>query len=419
MASISKREAGPPSGSEPARGGQSDPMARLREERRVLNDLAIALGRSTSFDDIYLGIHDHVSRLMDVGSFIISLFDAETETITAAFVYGEGRIIDPKLLPPLPLEAPGKGTQSQVIRTGQPMIVNDLSGPMADLDVQYEFTAEGEVIPGPPTPEEEKNSTRSELLAPMLHEDDVIGVVALQSHRLDAYGREDMDLLCGIANLAAVAIENRRLVQSLQDSADRLDHALRKTLEITSRVTAMRDPYTSRHHEGVAKLSETVARAMGLDASRVESLRVAALLHDVGKLSVPADLLSKPSVLTPMEMNLVRCHVDASARALTEYPMDGPIAEIVHQHHENLDGTGYPQGLAGDEILLEARILRVADSVEAMTAHRPFRPAFSLEYTMDEIRAFSGSRYDREVVSTCLGLLEDGFRFPGRDDPRV
>jgi len=417
MADVSSDGRWPEAGSDVARPKWAVPVARLRTERRVLNDLAIALGRSTSFDDIYLGIHDHVTQLMDVGSFIISLFDAETETITADFVYGEGRIIDPKVLPPLKLEPPGRGTQSQVIRTGQPMIVSDLSGPMANLEVQYEFTPEGEMMPGPPTPEEEAKSTQSELLAPMLHEGDVIGVVALQSHRLDAYGREDMELLCGIANLAAVAIDNQRLVKSLQDSADRLDHALRKTLEITSRVTAMRDPYTSRHQEGVAKLSESVARAMGLEASRIESLRVAALLHDVGKLSVPADLLSKPSALTPMEMNLVRAHVDASAQALREYPMEGPIAEIVLQHHENLDGTGYPQGLAGDDILLEARILRVADSVEAMTAHRPFRPAFTLEHTIDEIRALSGSRYDREVVSTCLELLRDGFRFPGRDEP--
>ena len=414
---MSEDGRGPEQGSEAARARWAEPVVRLRKERRVLNDLAIALGRSTSFDDVYLGLHEHVAQLMDVGSFIISLFDAETETITTGFVYGEGRIIDPKVLPPLKLEPPGKGTQSQVIRTGQPMIVNDLSAPMVGLEVQYEFTPKGDVMPGPPTPEEEEKSTQSELLAPMLHEGDVIGVVALQSHRLNAYGHEDLDLLCGIANLAAVAIDNQRLLKSLQDSAERLDHALRVTLEITSRVTAMRDPYTSKHHEGVAKLSEAVARAMGLEGASVESLRVAALLHDVGKLSVPADLLSKPSALTPMEMNLVRAHVGASARALRGYPMEGPIAEIVLQHHENLNGTGYPRGLAGDDILLEARILRVADSVEAMTAHRPFRPAFTLEHTIDEIRTLSGSRYDPEVVSTCLDLLQDGFRFPGRDGP--
>ena len=330
---------------------------------------------------------------------------------TAGFVYGEGRIVDPTVLPPLKLEAPGKGTQSQVIRTGVPMIVNDLRGPMADLEVQYEFTPEGDVIPGPPTPEEEETSTKAELLAPMLNDGDVIGVVALQSHRRNAYTQEDMELLCGIANLAAVAIRNQRLVQSLQDSAERLDRALQKTIEITARVTAMRDPYTSLHHEGVAELAGAIAGAMQFDAERIESLRVAALLHDVGKLSVPAELLNKPSALTEMELKLVETHAEASACVLSEYPIEGPIAEIVLQHHENLDGSGYPHGRSGEGILLDARILRVADTVEAMTAHRPFRPAYTIEHTVDEISSLRGTYYDPDVVDVCVNLIEGGFRF--------
>jgi len=386
-------------------------VKRLLEERRVLNDLAVALGQSTSFQEIYGQIHEHVVQLMDVSSFIISLFDAPTETITAGFVYGEGEIIDPELLPPLKLEAPGKGTQSQVIRTGQPMIVNDLSGPMAELEVQYEFTPEGKVVPGPPTPEEEEVSTKSELLAPMLLEGEVIGVVALQSHRLNAYTEQDRDLLCGIANLAAVAIHNQHLIRRLEATAEHLDQALNQTIEMTARVTEMRDPYTSAHQERVAELALAIADAMNLPETHRKGLRIAALLHDVGKLSVPADILNKPSRLSETEMRLVRAHAESSSEALEGLEFDAPVQAIVLQHHENLDGSGYPAGLAGDDILLEARILRVADAYEAMTSHRPYRPAMQLEAVLAELKDGRGSLYDSEVVAACLELIAGGFTF--------
>ena len=385
---------------------------RLQKHQSVLNDLAIGLGRSTSLEYIYSCIHEHVMQLMDAASFIVSLFDADTQTIHAGFVFAEGRVVDPSSLPPLPLGGPGEGTQSQVIRTGQPLNVPDLSIPLMGLEPQYELKADGHVIDLSAADENDaEQSTKSELLAPMLLEGEVLGVIALQSYHLDAYSAEDVELLCGIANLTAMAVHHVRLVQSLTDSAQRLDRALQETIEMVARTTEMRDPYTAAHRERVARLAVAIARQLKLSESIIEGLRIAALLHDIGKLGIPYDILSKSATLSPAEYNMVKQHAHASAGAVEGISFDVPVQDIVRQHHENIDGSGYPARLTGDEILIEARILRVADTVEAMTAHRPYRPAYPLHEALEELIAGAGSRYDGEMVKACLRVFSDGFEF--------
>jgi HD-GYP domain-containing protein (c-di-GMP phosphodiesterase class II) len=151
---------------------------------------------------------------------------------------------------------------------------------------------------------------------------------------------------------------------------------------------------------------------MGLDGHRLEGLRVAGLLHDVGKVSIPAEILNKPTGLTPIEMGLVQTHAEMGHAILREIDFPWPIAPAILQHHERMDGSGYPAGLRGEEILLEARILAVADSVEAMASHRPYRAAVGLEAALRDIENGGGTRYDQEVVSACLRVFtEDGFSF--------
>ncbi len=389
-------------------------LYRSQLHREVLNELAIGLGRSTSLDSIYACIHEHVTQLMDTASFIVSLYDAEGQTIRAGFVFADGRTIDPALLPPLQLGDPGKGTQSQVIRTGRPLNVPDLSIPLDGLESQYEILGNGNVVPSPPTEaSDEAGSTRSELLAPMVLEGEVVGVIAMQSYRRNAYSSEDMDLLCGIANLTAMAVHHVTLVQSLTDSAQRLDQAFQQTIEMVARTTEMRDPYTAAHQERVARLAVAIARRLGMSEQEVEGLRIAGLLHDIGKLSIPYSILSKSAALSPEEFDMVRHHAYASAHALEGISFDAPVREIVLQHHENVDGSGYPERLAGNDILFEARILRVADTVQAMTAHRPYRPAYDIQEALEELLAGAGSRYDGNVVEACLSVFTDGFCFEG------
>jgi putative nucleotidyltransferase with HDIG domain len=201
-------------------------------------------------------------------------------------------------------------------------------------------------------------------------------------------------------------------VRERVEAAQQMERALTGTIHALALTTEMRDPYTAGHQERVARLATAIGLKMGLSDDRVEGLRVAGLLHDVGKVSVPAEILSKPTGLSTIEMGLVRSHAETGDAILREIDFRWPIATIVLQHHERMDGSGYPKGLRGDEILLEARILAVADSVEAMASHRPYRPAFGVDHALAEIDRGRGTAYDEAVVSACLAVFaEDGFRF--------
>ncbi len=169
-----------------------------------------------------------------------------------------------------------------------------------------------------------------------------------------------------------------------------------------------RDPYTAGHQHRVGDISATIAMAIGLDPSRVEGIRLGANIHDLGKIGVPAEILSRPTTLTPVEFELVKMHSRLGYDIVKDIAFPWPIAQMILQHHERLDGSGYPDGLHGDEILIEARIIAVADVVEAMACHRPFRPALGIDAALTEIEANRGRLYDAEVVDACLALFRDG-----------
>jgi HD-GYP domain-containing protein (c-di-GMP phosphodiesterase class II) len=154
-----------------------------------------------------------------------------------------------------------------------------------------------------------------------------------------------------------------------------------------------------------------VALSMGMDGKQLEALRLAALIHDVGKISVPAEILSKPGRLNENEFELIKVHAQAGHDVLQSIAFDQPVAEMVLQHHERLDGSGYPQGLSGEGILPAARVIAVADVYEAMTSHRPYRPGLPQAAAVVELREGAGSRYDAEVVEACLRVLDEGFVF--------
>jgi HD-GYP domain-containing protein (c-di-GMP phosphodiesterase class II) len=161
-----------------------------------------------------------------------------------------------------------------------------------------------------------------------------------------------------------------------------------------------------------SRLAEAIARQLGLDEAVVQGLRLASEVHDVGKIAVPAEILSKPGHLRDYEYQLVQAHSRVGHDILQSIAFERPVAEIVLQHHERIDGSGYPLGLAGGDILIEARILSVADTVEAMASHRPYRPALGLDTALDEIRAGSDTRYDVDVVAACLKVcLSPDFSF--------
>jgi putative nucleotidyltransferase with HDIG domain/PAS domain S-box-containing protein len=203
----------------------------------------------------------------------------------------------------------------------------------------------------------------------------------------------------------------RQAQEDLRLSAARLLRMVEGAVQAMGAMVAARDPYTAGHDTRVAALAVAIATELGLGEAPTEGLRLAGLVHDVGKLTVPAEILNKPSLLTPVEFELIKGHSATGYEILASIEFDYPIADIVAQHHERMDGSGYPAGLGGNDILPEARILAVADVVEAMASHRPYRPALGIEAALAEIRAGAGTRYDSPAVDACERLFASGFAF--------
>jgi putative nucleotidyltransferase with HDIG domain len=189
------------------------------------------------------------------------------------------------------------------------------------------------------------------------------------------------------------------------------EQSLEGTIHTVSMAVELRDPYTGGHQRRVADLACSIASQMGLDENCIHGVRLGAMIHDIGKIGVPAEILSKPSKLTPVEMQLIREHAAMGYNILKDIKFPWPIAEIAHQHHERIDGSGYPNRLRGEAILLEARIVAVADVVESMASHRPYRPTLGLQAAIDEIKNNRGTLYDSRVVDACLEVLASGFEF--------
>ena len=192
--------------------------------------------------------------------------------------------------------------------------------------------------------------------------------------------------------------ELKRSQYDLAASAERLRRTLVDTVRAMGAIVEQRDPYTAGHERRVAAISGAVCAVIGLDAGRREGLVIASEIHDIGKVAVPAEMLSKPGQLTGPERTIVQEHAARGHEILSRIAFDQPVAEIVHQHHERLDGSGYPRGLAGDEIMLEARILGAADVLEAMSSHRPYRPGLGVDAGLAELRAWAGTRYDVQAI---------------------
>lgn len=209
---------------------------------------------------------------------------------------------------------------------------------------------------------------------------------------------------------ANLELEERVLerTEELQENAEKLGKSLaltRQTLagavEALARVVESRDPYTAGHQKRVAELSAVIAADLGCTEEEIETIRTAGVIHDLGKISIPAEILSKSGKLSAIELSLIKCHPANGYEILKNVTFPGPVAEIVHQHHERLDGSGYPRGLTGEAILREARIMAVADVVEAMASHRPYRPALGIEAALAELARGKGKIYDAEVVAAC------------------
>ncbi|HAF62236.1 MAG TPA: hypothetical protein DCK95_07915 [Anaerolineaceae bacterium] len=237
------------------------------------------------------------------------------------------------------------------------------------------------------------------IISPLIVEEQVIGIFFVQSKNLT---QDDTPAITAFANQFAAAWNKAKLTFQLKQTMDGVVQTIASIVE-------MRDPYTAGHQNRVADLAAAIAKKMNLSEERTESVRIAGVIHDLGKIHIPAEILSKPGRLSDIEYDLVKTHPQMGYDLLKNIEFSWPLAEIVYQHHEKIDGSGYPRGLRGNKILLEARILTVADVVEAMSSHRPYRPALGIKTAIEEIVKNKGVLYDSNVVDACLKVLEQGY----------
>jgi putative nucleotidyltransferase with HDIG domain len=224
------------------------------------------------------------------------------------------------------------------------------------------------------------------------------------------------DIICGAVQGAVMykTLENQK--NDLDRSLNHIRQAMAGFIQTMAATVETRDPYTAGHQRRVSDLARTIAQEMGLSDMEVDCVRMAGIIHDLGKIYIPAEILNRAGELDEIEWNMIRKHPKVAWDILKNIDFPWPIAEIVHQHHERLNGKGYPNGLRGDAISLEARILSVADVVEAMSSHRPYREALGVDKALDEINRNKGSLYDPRVVDICTELFRNkGYKFRTTD----
>jgi putative two-component system response regulator len=226
---------------------------------------------------------------------------------------------------------------------------------------------------------------------------------ALRRRKLEISNRMHMENLESIIDERTAELQNT--LEKLRKSTEGIIRAMSSTVET-------RDPYTAGHQQRVADLAQAIAGEMGLSEEQIQGIRMAGLIHDLGKIAVPAEILTKPGKLSAIELDLIKLHPQAGYDILKEIEFPWPIARIVIEHHERINGSGYPHGLSGEEMLQESRILAVADVVEAMASHRPYRAALGLDVALEEISKNKGILYDPEVAHACIKIISEGrFRF--------
>ncbi len=296
-------------------------------------------------------------------------------------------------------ELHGRGPAGLAIRSGETQIVGDIQTDLRMLPWRERAGQHG---------------FASMISLPLREHGRTIGVLLIYSAQAHAFAAESValleemaaDLAFGLVNLHT-RHERDEAVKESSRYAEKLRQSMECTLQAISATVEMRDPYTAGHQRRVARLAAAIGRELGWDAERIHGLFLAGIVHDLGKIYVPAEILSKPGRLTDLEYGLIKIHPQTGHEILKDIEFPWPIAAVLLQHHERLDGSGYPNGLKGNEILPEAKILAVADTVEAMWSHRPYRPGLGLEAGLDEIVRQRGVKFDSDAVDACVRLFRE------------
>ncbi len=297
----------------------------------------------------------------------------------------------------------GRGPTGIAIRSGKPYIARNVRNKAAFASWREAATRRG---------------FNSSIALPLFKQDEVFGALNIYAAERDAFDRKEAGLLMelasdvsfGLASLSERA-ERARSQQKLGQSMEQLRAAIAGAVQAIALTVESRDPYTAGHQQRVADLAQAIAVEMCLPARQIDGISMAGAIHNLGKIHVPAEILSKPVKLTRAEMEIMRSHPQISYEILKTIEFPWPIADIVLQHHERMDGSGYPNGFSGNDILLEARVLAVADVVEAMSSHRPYRPALGEQLALMELSRGRGRLFDEYVIDSCLRLFTENRYF--------
>jgi putative nucleotidyltransferase with HDIG domain len=261
--------------------------------------------------------------------------------------------------------------------------------------------------------EASKRGFLSSVAFPLIRDDQTLGALNIFSENPEGFREDEVILLSALAEDLSYGItairtreKKKRVEEELKESQERIQRTIEVTIQALASTIEMRDPYTAGHQRRVASLASAIAEEMGISKEKIENIHIAGVIHDIGKIYIPVEILTRPGKLSEYEVNIIKSHPQFGHDIMAETEVPGPVAEIVHQHHERVNGSGYPEGKKGDEILLESKILSVADVVEAMSSHRPYRPALGVDVALDEIKHHKGIYYDSEVTDACVRLFE-------------
>jgi PAS domain S-box-containing protein len=300
----------------------------------------------------------------------------------------------------------GRGPSGRAIRSGSTQLCQDIANDPLNLPWRDEALRRGYA---------------SSIALTLKNESgEVFGVLTVYAEETQAFTKDEIELLEEMAEDLAFGVHTLRTrrerdlaLEKIQQQFAQLQDSLEDSVRAIAAIVEMRDPYTAGHQVRVADLAGAIAKQMGLTEEQIHAIHLAGIVHDVGKIQIPSEILSKPGKISTIEFNLIKIHPQAGYDILKDIDFPWPIAQMVLQHHERLDGSGYPQGLKGDAILLEARILSVADVVEAISSHRPYRPGLGIDAALEEIKSLRGTYFDAQAVDACVALFQEkNYVFP-------
>ncbi|MGC8813952.1 MAG: HD domain-containing phosphohydrolase [Dictyoglomus sp.] len=256
---------------------------------------------------------------------------------------------------------------------------------------------------------------KSHLMIPIIYENKILGLISFDSDTPYGFKEEYIEKVYPLLPLLGIALENAKLYEKLKKeleeriiAEEKYRRSFYQIVKLASDIVEMKDPYTSGHQKRVARISVIIGKELGLSQEKIRALAISSLLHDIGKIGIPSEILNKPSSLNPLERRFINIHPEIGYNLLRKIEIISDIAPIVYQHHERINGSGYPKGLKGEEILLEAKIIGVADVFEAMTSHRPYRSALPIDMAIKELVENKGTLYDPDVVDAFLKSLKEG-----------